>query len=150
MKIISHRGNLRGPARDSENHPSQILMASNHGFDVEIDVWKLGNKYYLGHDTPQYEIEYSFFENGATKYWLHCKNLEALLCLRKDTKLNVFWHQNDNYTLTTQNYIWTYPERELTVDSIAVMPNNLNDKKLRIASGICTDEPFLLMDILNE
>ena len=38
MKIISHRGNIRGPVPGRENAPSYIDCAIGNGYDVEIDV----------------------------------------------------------------------------------------------------------------
>ena len=39
-----------------------------------------------------------------------------------DAKLNYFWHQEDDYTLTSQGYIWTYPGKSLTSNSVMVLP----------------------------
>ena len=57
MKIISHRGNLDGPIFEKENHPDYILNAIDAGFDVEIDLWKIETKLFLGHDEPKYLID---------------------------------------------------------------------------------------------
>ena len=38
MKIISHRGNVRGAIPDRENRPSYIDCAIGNGYDVEIDL----------------------------------------------------------------------------------------------------------------
>ena len=38
MKIISHRGNIRGPNPEKENRPSYIDCALGNGYDVEIDI----------------------------------------------------------------------------------------------------------------
>ena len=43
MKFISHRGNVRGPDPECENDPSQIITVMDEGYDVEIDVWKIGS-----------------------------------------------------------------------------------------------------------
>ena len=55
--LISHRGNLNGKQPHRENHPSYIDEALNLGYDCEIDFWYHEDKFWLGHDTPQYEIE---------------------------------------------------------------------------------------------
>ena len=36
MKLISHRGNIRGPVPGRENAPSYIDCALGNGYDVEI------------------------------------------------------------------------------------------------------------------
>ena len=47
MKLISHRGNINGPNKTEENSPEHILNAINNGYDVEIDVWFIDDKWYL-------------------------------------------------------------------------------------------------------
>ena len=56
MILISHRGNVDGIYPEMENNPIYINKALNSGYDVEIDVWCIDNRWYLGHDSPQYEI----------------------------------------------------------------------------------------------
>ncbi len=34
--------------------------------------------------------------------------------------LNFFWHENDKYTLTSKNFIWTYPGEKTGGNSIIV------------------------------
>jgi len=47
--LISHRGNIDGKTL-LENQPSYIDDAIDLGYDVEIDIWYIGDKLYLGHD----------------------------------------------------------------------------------------------------
>ena len=61
MKYIAHRGLLDGPNKEKENKPEQIEYTLKQGFDCEIDVWKIDEIFFLGHDSPQYEIEKQFF-----------------------------------------------------------------------------------------
>ena len=69
---------------------------------------------------------------------MSAKNLEALEKLQK-LKTKYFWHQEDDYTLTSNGYIWTYPGKKLSKKSICVLPE-LNKKKLpKSISGICSD-----------
>jgi hypothetical protein len=134
MILISHRGNLNGKC-DEENHPDHIDMALAQGFDVEIDVWKVLDEYYLGHDEPQYKVSMKFLKNE--KLWCHAKNIEALYDMNKEG-VHCFWHQTDDVTLTSKGYLWTYPEKGLTKNSIAVLPKEI-DKNLN-CYGVCTDE----------
>jgi len=134
MFLISHRGNLNGKC-DEENHPDHIDMALAQGFDVEIDVWKVLDEYYLGHDEPQYKVSMKFLKNE--KLWCHAKNIEALYDMNKEG-VHCFWHQTDDVTLTSKGYLWTYPEKGLTKNSIAVLPKEI-DKNLN-CYGVCTDE----------
>ena len=119
MIYISHRGNLAGPKSSKENHPDYITEAWHQGFDVEIDVWYINGEFVLGHDQPEYEVDWKFLTNGS--FWCHAKNIEAL-----DAMLNCgahcFWHENDYATLTSRGFIWTYPGNDLTRMSVCVMP----------------------------
>ena len=79
MYLISHRGNLNGIQKDMENEPEYISNAINKGFDVEVDVRFEKNKFFLGHDFSQFEINKEFLLNK--KIWCHAKTSEALLAL---------------------------------------------------------------------
>jgi len=105
MILIAHRGNINGPVPELENHPEYILRAIREGFDVEMDVWYKNNNWYLGHDLAQCKIDFEFLEQSGL--WIHCKNYEALQELSQ-LDLNVFYHTDEDYVLTSQNYIWAY------------------------------------------
>ena len=77
MKIISHRGNIRGPVPDKENRPSYIDCAIGNGYDVEIDVRSINGELWLGHDEPQYKIDHNWIDKRRHYLWIHCKNSEA-------------------------------------------------------------------------
>jgi len=139
MKIISHRGNLNGRLQNDENSILAINIALSHGFDVEVDVWFKNKKWFLGHNKTEHEISRSFLENK--KLWCHAKNLDALRLMIKNKKINCFWHQNDNFTLTSKGYIWTYPNKDVTDKSIIVL-KNFKDKAPKNCFGICTDFPI--------
>ena len=143
MLYISHRGNLNGINPKKENKPSYIFDALERSFDVEVDVWFVKDKFYLGHDEPKDLIDDKFLK--IKKLWFHTKNIEALYELKK---LNVkcFWHQNDDVTLTSNGFIWTYPGKPLTKKSICVLPELNNIMKFNCA-GICSD---FILDYYNE
>ena len=142
MKLIAHRGNIDGPNMNEENKPEYILQAIEKGYFVEIDLWYKDNTLYLGHDSPQYEIEYSFFIVNKYKLFIHCKNIQALqYILNKNDDLECFFHDNDECVLTSKGNIWTYPGKLLTKKSICVMPEraeNINNN-LSECVGICSD-----------
>ena len=119
MKLIAHRGLINGPDINLENRPEQILKSLDEDYDCEIDLWIVNSDFYLGHDNPEYPINSKFLDNFGL--WIHAKNLAALRWLTT-TNLEYFWHQEDNFTLTSHNYIWTYPGKELTQRSVCVMP----------------------------
>lgn len=137
MILISHRGNLTGRVKERENSPDYIQEALDAGFDVEIDVWKSESKWYLGHDKPQYEVSYEFLRNP--RLWCHAKNLEALYDMSFcDEKIHFFWHQKDDFTLTSKGFIWTYPGQQLTDHSICVLPERA-EHSFFSAYGVCSD-----------
>ena len=149
MIYIAHRGLFAGPESGIENDPEQIKFALNKGYDCEVDVWyKAENEWFLGHDAPTYNVSYDFIAQEGL--WLHAKNLAALYYLT-GTPLNYFWHENDSRTLTSHNYIWTYPEHKLSKHSIMLMPEwadpTLMSTKNVDCYGICSDYIEKIIDI---
>ena len=144
MKYISHRGNINGKIELYENEPTYIDKAIKEGFDAEIDVWCIKTEQFdytlfLGHDAPQYKIEFKWFIDRISSLWIHCKNIEAVLFFQEcQHKFNYFWHQNDDITLTSLNYIWAYPGKQPIKNSIAVMPE-IKEDNVSLCFGICSD-----------
>jgi hypothetical protein len=144
MKIISHRGNTTGPVSEQENTITHIQHALDMGFDVEVDVWKVGNSIYLGHDGPQEQMPIEYYDDP--RMWFHCKNVEALNHFRffalLPHELKYFWHQDDDYCLVSNKKIWVYPGKPLLYDSIAVVPETQSyGRELWSCYAICTDYP---------
>lgn len=135
MILISHRGNINGRIEDHENRPEYIENTLALGFDVEIDVWFKDGEFYLGHDEPQYEVDYKFLINE--RLWCHAKNVDAILEMKKYV-IHYFWHEEDTLTLTSKNYIWAYPGKQPIKRSIAVMPELFNDDVSQCI-GVCSD-----------
>ena len=77
MRIISHRGNIRGRVPGRENAPSYIDCAIGNGYDVEIDARLIDGELWLGHDQPQYKITWNWIFQRQKNVWVHCKNVEA-------------------------------------------------------------------------
>lgn len=148
MIYISHRGNLDGPNPEMENKPQYILETLKLGYDVEVDVWFFNEQWYLGHDNPTYKIDfYDFIYDKRKRFWLHAKNIDSLnelVTMRKELSikdLKYFWHQKDDYTLTSNGYIWTYPGKQLMKNSISVLPekNGLVFEDVEHCYGVCSD-----------
>lgn len=136
MILISHRGNIAGPNIDQENKPEYIQQALDSGYNVEVDVWFRDNKWFLGHDKPQYGIEIEFLKNN--NIWCHAKNVDALYNMSHQNII-YFWHENDTVTLTSNGYLWTYPGKPLTPLSIAVLPEVSIQNKNEPIAGLCSD-----------
>ena len=137
MKLISHRGNINGKIPNNENHPEYIDEALHAGFDVEIDMWWVDGKTYLGHDEPLYEVDDKWLTERMDNLWVHCKNVELLNWIRSTT-LHWFWHEEDTLTLTSKGYVWVYPGKQPIVGSIAVMPE-IYDEDVSKCIGVCSD-----------
>ena len=135
MYLISHRGNLNGVESENENNPKYLKIAINKEFNVEVDVRFEKEKFYLGHDFSQYEVNKDFLLNE--NIWCHAKTHNALLALDK-INAHYFWHQEDDYTITSKGFFWTFPGKELLKKSICVLPEKANYKKIDCL-GICSD-----------
>ena len=135
MFLISHRGNINGADKTKENSINYILKAIDLGYNVEVDVWFIDNFFYLGHDKPQYKINYNFLTNK--KLWCHAKNLNALIEM-SNYSIHYFWHDKDDFTLTSKNYIWAYPSKNVNKNTIAVLPEIYNTD-VSECKGVCSD-----------
>jgi hypothetical protein len=139
--IISHRGNINGRFESYENEPNYIDKAISDGYDVEIDVWFSNDNLFLGHDNPQYGVNFEWLADRITKLWIHCKNVEAINYFQEcRLDFNYFWHETDTVTLTSKRYVWAYPGKQPIRNSIAVMPE-INDDDVSFCIGVCTDYP---------
>jgi hypothetical protein len=174
---ISHRGNLEGPNPKTENTPEAIERALAANFFVEADVWWIisegslypdNGNFWLGHDQGKILVSDSFLDRE--KLILHCKNIEAVLQLKKRAlKSDYFFHENDHLTLTSKGRVWTYPYNHKNFKGlIAVLPetwcpefiveaktkeidwfdkDTLSTFKTVLhvyqSEGICTDYPWL-------
>jgi hypothetical protein len=136
MIIISHRGNTKGSDISIENNPNHIKNLIYSNIYTEVDVWFIDEKFYLGHDAPQYEIDLNFLKNNLL--WCHAKNLNALKQLLEQ-RIVCFWHQNDDFTLTSNNYIWTYPDKPINYSSIIVDTTPSWRNKNYNCYGVCVD-----------
>jgi hypothetical protein len=150
MRFISHRGNTNieaGGKSPRENSPEYIDEAIDKGFEVEVDIRLTGGyvppgNFYLGHDRSEHEVSLEWLIKRKDKLWLHAKNVAALRWfLNSGVGWNVFWHQKDSYTITSNGYIWVYPGEQPCYGSIIVMPEKTNYQWRLISrcGGICSD-----------
>ena len=135
MILIAHRGNMNGP-NEYENGQKYCEEAIAQGFNIELDVWYT-DTWWTGHDRPQYRVDPDFLLKKEV--WCHAKNIEALKKLL-ELGAHCFFHQNDNVTLTSQQYIWTYPTQPLTEKSICVLPElQASWPVKKKCAGVCSD-----------
>lgn len=140
MIKIAHRGNISGPNPESENEPLYLVAAIAQGFDIEVDIRMDTDGIYLGHDGPQYQVDEGYLEDIKDHAWFHCKNIEAMgYFVNAMPDARFFWHKNDDYTLTSNGYIWTYPGKVLTNKSIAVVLDKTDLSIFKDVYGVCSD-----------
>jgi len=113
----------------------QIEAALKAGFDAECDVWYKNGRFYLGHDAPVHPVNPEFLLNP--RMWCHAKNRAALEQLLT-AEAHVFWHERDQYTLTSWGYIWAYPGARAGDRAVAVLRPGENPPEG--VWGVCTDE----------
>lgn len=139
MKLIAHRGNINGPNPERENTVEYIEEAIALGYDVEIDLNFYNGAIYLGHDEPEYEVPFKWLIEFQDYLWCHAKDIPVFRMLL-DLGMHTFMHDQDDATLTSKGYIWTYPGKQLVPGAIAVLPE---DKLLynmgTWIGGICSD-----------
>ena len=137
MRLISHRGNLTGSYPLMENTPVYIREAVDAGYEVEIDVWgDTKGGLHLGHDAPEHSVSIDWLCDGP--YIIHAKNDLAIEPLQY-YRLHWFWHNTDDYTLTSQGLVWAYPDKSPAgTDCIAVLPE-IHSTSLVGFAGICSD-----------
>ena len=145
MILIAHRGNTEGSNEEMENNPSYVQNAIKKGFDVEIDVWYTDDGFVLGHDKPQYPIEENFLKNEAL--WCHAKNVEALDAMVK-IGVHCFWHQEDDYTLTSRGHVWIYPGEKPSKSGIMVS-KSFDPDLIEKCLGICSDDIMKYKEIMD-
>jgi hypothetical protein len=138
MRLISHRGNLLGIEKKTENNPDQIDKVLSMGFDCEIDIFLKNKTIYLGHDSAKYKINLNWILKRKNNLWVHCKNLEALEMLFNYNKINYFWHENDKATITSHGYIWSHVDSKPIKNSVIVLPEKQN-RPINNCFGICSD-----------
>lgn len=156
MLYISHRGNTLGPIPAFENTPDYIVAAIHRGFMVEIDLWGEVDGHFrtlwLGHDRPERPVRPEFLAQYNQSLIYHCKNIHAYtILMSKVLQPIAFFHDRDDYTFTSNGWLWCYPGKPLPlvasgVNSILVLPERFESfdnlpyyPSQYDLSGICSD-----------
>tara|TARA_B110001452_G_scaffold267092_1_gene275701 strand:+ start:162 stop:614 length:453 start_codon:yes stop_codon:yes gene_type:complete len=150
MKIISHRGNLKGPDPKNENTQRHIDIALKGSFDVEIDLWKINDKFFLGHDEPLNEVSLEWLESRKKNLWIHTKNFLAFEDLMEtNNNYNFFFYTREPLVLVSNGKIWCHKPFLISNPKNCIIPI-LHDKfpkrnKYYKWYGVCTDFPQKLL-----
>jgi hypothetical protein len=143
MKLISHRGNLKGPIPNKENRPSYIDCAIKLGYEVEVDIRFINGEFYLGHDTPDYKISPTWIAMRSESLWFHCKDIESAHELKKLNKnIKFFCHSNDPYIITSTGNLWVH-DLNMTLNNNCIIPllskKEINSNNINYVYAICSD-----------
>lgn len=157
MKLISHRGNITGPGL--ENDPRSVDLAISKGYDVEIDLRFDGNDLFLGHDTPDFKVDFDWIYSRKENLWIHCKDLQSSIALSKiqtpDQKLRYFCHSDDPFVLVSTGHIWMHYNvldfLNQFLDNTCIVPlinqEHINKYYNPKVYGVCSDYVEMLRDL---
>ena len=147
MKLISHRGNIKGPIPNKENRPSYIDSAIKLGYEVEVDIRYINGEFYLGHDTPDYKVSPTWIIMRSENLWFHCKDLESAKEFSNIDNIKYFCHSSDSFVLTSTKHIWVH-DLNLNLDKTCIIPlldeESINNYDNKTVYAICTDHINLL------
>ncbi len=150
MIYIAHRGNVSGSNPELENSPEYVDEAISNGYFVEIDVRKgsAPDEFFAGHDYGKYKLSIDWFKERRGRLFIHAKDIETYTYFISRHDWNVFWHQNDAYTLTSAGFIWALPGSKLNEKTICVMPENVlySKEDISCCAGICSDHVAFYRD----
>lgn len=142
MKLISHRGNIDSIKPERENTQAYIDEAIGAGYDVEIDVWRVGGLLFLGHDGPEHLINKEWLLGRGKFLWVHCKNFAALSYLI-DHDVRTFYHRVEQHTIINNcNLIWSHDLEDANEKSIIPLLSEDDIQfydKFSHVHGICSD-----------
>lgn len=137
--IIRHRNRYSGPSKD-DNNPYFINSAILEGWDVEIDLRYYRGQLYLGHDKPEYKINFDFLTQHKERLWIHAKTIESFEFLTQTCcSLNYFFHDEDDYTLTSKKFIWCHPRVKYVPQNGIMLDFSQTPNYDAKIYGICVD-----------
>lgn len=145
QKFIAHRGNVKGRTVTDENKPQLIETLNAKGVACEVDVWYDGSDFWLGHDKGDYKVTFEWLMNFLPLRLYHCKNRQALdtlhrLCGRLGYEVNLFYHTDEDYVLTSRGHIIVKPDQFCLPDSIEMMPELSEERKnWHYTNVVCSD-----------
>jgi hypothetical protein len=117
------------------------------GFDVEVDVWAVDGRPFLGHDVPRVQVGLDLLIDN--RMWCHAKTPDTL-----DFLLSIgshcFFHNSDEVTLTSRGIILTLVGKTPIRNSICMLPEAVTLNAIPDCAGICSDYAESFKDMLNQ
>lgn len=143
MKLISHRGNLKGSIPEKENRPSYIDCALQLGYEVEIDIRYVNGEFWLGHDTPDFKVSTNWIEKRKDNLWFHCKDISSAHKLKElDLNLKYFCHNYDPFIIVSTGHLWVH-DLNLNLNNNCIIPlltkKDMLNNKINNVYAICSD-----------
>jgi hypothetical protein len=146
MRLIAHKGNINGPDPERENTIPYIEDALSKGYDVEVDIRYdvVKQEFWLGHDNPDNLVTIDWLTKHGSRLWIHCKDIFTFdIFSTRFGDFNYFWHDQDDYTLTSRQRIWAFPGKTYTRNTVVVMPESVgidfDTLKVTGCFGVCSD-----------
>lgn len=158
MRIISHRGNIKGPSYNE--NIKNFYEALKYDFDLEIDVREKDNSIWIGHEYAKIPFPVEFlYPEYISKMWLHMKDMNVGKLL--PTNSICFSHDSDDFTyvMCGKRLIWLHPDLNCEIEEM-ILDSRLDPKitivldidgYLRLDKyfiknnsfyGVCTDWPI--------
>ena len=137
MLLISNKGNIEGENIDLENTPDYIESAINQGYNVKIDLKYEKDKLYLGENTSDVEVEWSWLLKWSDYLWINCRDTKTLsFFLENGKSFNFFYNVLDTVSMTSKGFAWSvenpYPKGTIVYD----IDNDLNPIDVL---GVCSN-----------
>ena len=101
-------------------------------------------------------------ENYSNNLILHIKfinnkSLKALNNLKQILNCcHTFCHDDDDFTITSKNWVWSHPKKGIQENFIIVMPEKFlnldSDDELKLltkSKGVCSDYPLKMIKLIN-
>ncbi|MFN7656536.1 MAG: hypothetical protein ACK5OW_01980, partial [bacterium] len=113
------------------------------GYEVEIDLRYICDKFYLGHDTPDYEVSETWLKLRKEKLWIHCKDLDSANKLIEIGGFMFFCHNSDPYVLTSNKFIWVHDLTRNLSSKSTIIPllniQDIDDYNKDVVYAVCSD-----------
>ena len=138
--IISHLGNIDGRQPEKENQLKYLQVALDAGYHVCVEVVFKNGAFLLPSAAGMQNAPPAFF--AKKRIWSRCHDADTLdaLC---NIGAHAFSATTADLTLTSHQFIWTLPPKELSLRSIAVYPEFADADWLDKyePAGLCSNEP---------
>lgn len=157
MLYISYRGIYDGTNFEDANTPNQIGKALDRGNSVMVDVWKVGDEFYLGSEEPMIRVTSDYFKGN--RFWLSARNSDMYdwLQTQDSKKYPHYFFMPDvqpDYVTVSDGRDWVFGSVATNLACVVVLPEvpdrgMLSTVKLK-NYGVCSCYLQFIKRIRNE